>query len=153
MKLISHRGNILGSNSANENKPEYIKLAISAGYDCEVDVWYTNNSFYLGHDKPIYKINTDFLINNKLWCHAKNLASLDKMIDMSVHCFWHENDNYTLTSNNYIWTYPGQKLTKRSIIVDKNMTGNYDYELDHVYGICSDYVGQVNKNNKNGKMI
>jgi hypothetical protein len=31
--------------------------------------------------------------------------------------FWHQNDDFTLTSKNYIWTYPGQPYTASSVIV------------------------------------
>ncbi len=45
MILISHRGNIDGPNTDNENKPSYIASAINRGYDCEVDFWFSNNKF------------------------------------------------------------------------------------------------------------
>lgn len=57
MKLIAHRGNIFGPNTENENKPEYILQTIQLGYDCEVDVHYIENEYYLGHDHPYYKIS------------------------------------------------------------------------------------------------
>ena len=33
------------------------------GYDVEVDVWSIDKQFYLGHDKPQYKIERSFLQN------------------------------------------------------------------------------------------
>ena len=34
-----------------------------------------------------------------------------------VHCFWHENDDYALTSKNWIWAYPGKSaIGKNSYI-------------------------------------
>ena len=38
MKLIAHRGNIVGPNPLEENKLEYIEAAIAGGYDAEIDV-------------------------------------------------------------------------------------------------------------------
>ena len=37
MFFISHRGNISGPNKEYENKPEYIKKALTMGFDCEID--------------------------------------------------------------------------------------------------------------------
>ena len=71
MILISHRGNLTGKNK-NENHPSHIKNALLMGFDVEVDIWHVNGAFYLGHDKPLYKINKYFLLNPKLWSHAKN---------------------------------------------------------------------------------
>ena len=62
MYYISHRGNISKKNKELENHPEYINLALSKNYDVEIDIWFQNNNFYLGHDKPDYKVNIDFLL-------------------------------------------------------------------------------------------
>ena len=29
--------------------------------------------------------------------------------DKSLNYFWHQTDDFTLTSHGYIWTYPGKK--------------------------------------------
>jgi hypothetical protein len=55
MKLIAHRGNINGSNPEKENHPDYINEAIKLGHNVEIDVWFINNKFYLGHDDPSKK--------------------------------------------------------------------------------------------------
>ena len=70
MILISHRGNVNGKTN-QENKPEYIRSALFQGYDVEIDVWYVDDKFYLGHNFPQYEIEESFLYNAKLWCHAK----------------------------------------------------------------------------------
>ena len=136
MKLISHRGNITGPTK-HENDPEYIKDALVAGYDCEIDVWYIDTGFYLGHDLPTYKVKKSFLTNSKLWCHAKNFNALHFMLqDKEIHCFWHEEDDYTITSRNFIWAYPGKQVLDNCIIVDNSKkTTNYKCA-----GVCSDYV-------------
>jgi hypothetical protein len=54
MILISHRGNLNGKDVDNENNPLYIDRALGKGYDVEVDVWYVNGKWYLGHDEPTY---------------------------------------------------------------------------------------------------
>ena len=79
MILISHRGNIDGKLSEYENNPNYILAAINLGYDVEIDVWFIDGKFMLGHDEPTHEVDYKFLMNEKLWCHAKNLDSLIEM--------------------------------------------------------------------------
>ena len=80
-RLISHRGNITGKTK-HENDPEYIVTALDQGYDVEVDVSFKDNNFWLGHDKKKYRINIDFLNDNRLWCHLKNTECLKQIVDI-----------------------------------------------------------------------
>ena len=66
MKLISHRGNLIGVDTGKENRPSYIKNALRLGYHVEIDVWNLNGTWLLGHDEPQFEIDIDFLMNNKL---------------------------------------------------------------------------------------
>lgn len=142
MLFISHRGNLNGKNTKYENSPNYILKAIEKGYHVEVDVWF-KNYFFLGHDKPKYKISKKFLENNKLWCHAKNLEALYELKKIKTKYFWHQNDDYTLTSNNYIWTYPGKKLSDKSICVLPELKNKKINRK--IKGICSDYIEEYKK--------
>ena len=148
MIKIAHRGNYLGPNPESENDPAYIISAIAAGYNVEVDVWYRDKSLYFGHDSPKHKVNLDFIksIAEETWFHCKNLDALYYLskIDVPVKFFWHQEDNFTLTSNGYIWTYPGQDVTDISILVDPELK-EIDFDLD-VYAVCSDYVGEIDGN-------
>jgi hypothetical protein len=138
MRVISHRGNLLGIQKKTENNPDQVDKVLSMGFDCEIDVWYKNNNWYLGHDKPIYKINEIFLENKKLWCHAKNLNALSLMLkNRNIHCFWHQKDDFTITSKGYIWTYPNKNTTDNSVIVLKNKKSKLPKNL---FGICTDFV-------------
>jgi hypothetical protein len=138
MILISHRGNISGPNKLLENSPDYILQAVSK-YNVEIDVWYKESNFYLGHDEPQYLIDEEFLFINNLWCHAKNLDGLVKLLEFNVHCFWHQNDDVTLTSNNYIWTYPGKDISNsKAIAVMPEL--NKGWDISKAEGICSDYI-------------
>ena len=144
MILISHRGNLNGKKVDEENSPKYIIKALEEGFDVEIDVWYINNNFFLGHDGPEYKVEIKFLENKKLWCHAKNLDALLHLSKINSIYFWHQEDDYTLTSNGYIWTYPGKILTKQSICVlpeTTNIKKIYD-----CYGICSDFILRYKNN-------
>ena len=142
MKLIAHRGNTTGPNVELENSPNYIKLALLAGYDVEVDVWAIDHKWFLGHDEPTYKIDPSFLLDNRLWCHAKNLKALYQMKDLCItNYFWHETDKFTLTSSGYIWTYPKQECTSNSIIVVTSKEEHKEIKVNNgIFGICSDYV-------------
>ena len=137
--LISHRGNIDGKIVERENSPEYIMEAINKGYSVEVDVWYVSGVLYLGHDKPQYDISIDFLKNDKLWCHCKNIEALKYLIDNNIHCFFHQQDDVTLTSLGYIWTFPKKRLIEGSICVMPEY--GYEGDLNVCYGICSDNIG------------
>lgn len=140
MLFISHRGNISKIEKNEENNPDKILYCIASGYNVEVDVWYINNFFYLGHDEPQYLINEEFLLNKNLWCHAKNLKALENMLKLKNRCFWHENDKYTLTSDGYIWTFPGNELINKSIAVMPETSNYLKEELLNCYGICSDNI-------------
>lgn len=141
--LIAHRGNITGRSPDYENQPRYIAGAL-ASYDnklhCEIDVWYVQGEFYLGHDSPTYGVNENFLINARLWCHAKNPSAFEAMLkNPLIHCFWHQEDDFVLTSRGYIWTYPGKQLTSNSICVMPELF-EAPQDISNVAGICSDYL-------------
>lgn len=140
MIFISHRGNIEGKIEKEENNPEKILFCLSNSYDVEIDVWYMNNNFFLGHDEPMYQVDAEFLKNNSLWCHAKNIKALKKMLELNINCFWHQEDDYILTSRNYIWVYPGKPLISGAIAVMPENTKYELSELEKCYAICSDNI-------------
>jgi hypothetical protein len=151
MKLIAHRGNIDGPNSSYENSIEYIDNALKTNYDVEIDIWLKGDEFYLGHDHPQYQVSMDWLIGrkNNLWIHCKNIESLNFFSNslINFNYFWHQKDDFTLTSQNYIWTYPGKLHTLKSIIVmpewDIKLESFSNLHQLKCYGICSDYVVKI----------
>lgn len=144
--IIAHRGNMNGPNPAMENHPEYISEAIKNDFDVEIDVWIIENKFFLGHDKPIYKVTEEWIksISDPAWFHAKNIQALFKLKDLCVNCFWHENDRCTISNDGYIIHLPGSKdLSKiRSVLVtNENREILKDFELmNRCFGICTDYA-------------
>ena len=136
--LIAHRGNVFGPQPELENNPIFLNDAISKGYMVETDVWYINNKLYLGHDEPRYHIEIDYLKNEYFWCHCKNVEALKYLFDHGVHCFFHKQDDVTLTSKGYIWTFPKKKLVPGSVCVLPEY--GYDGDLNDCAGVCSDYV-------------
>ena len=143
MFLISHRGNLNGAEFDQENKPEFIKSALNYGFDVEVDVWSIDKQFYLGHDKPQYKIERSFLQNKKFWCHAKNIEAFYRMIDDNkIHCFFHDKDRVALTSKGYFWSAFKDEMTSKSICVMPPSSRNIPKDIA---GVCSDNVGYYNE--------
>ncbi len=140
MKLISHRGNLDGPNPELENQPVYIETALKNGYDVEIDVWNIGGDWLLGHDYPLHTVNLNFLENPNLLCHAKNLDALSLMLgNDDIHCFWHQEDHYTITSRGYILSYPGYSTTGKNTICMK--PEHHDLStLQLCHAACSDFV-------------
>jgi len=142
MIYISHRGNLFGKEYEKENSILNIEKCLDLNFDVEIDIWYINKSFYLGHDFPKYKIEEKYLTNPNLWCHAKNFDALFFMTkNTNIHCFWHETDAYTITSKGIIWAYPGSILNEKTVCVLPELRNTYSIEqLNSCYGICSDHI-------------
>jgi hypothetical protein len=132
MVIISHRGNLQGPCDS-ENTVKIFETCFEKGFEVEADVWSIENKYFLGHDKPAEQVDKSFLRNNSVWCHAKNLTALFNMLNDGIHCFWHDQDKFTLTSNNFIWTYPNNNITLKSVIVTNKMP------TDICFGVCTDY--------------
>lgn len=155
MKIIAHRGNIDGPNPLIENHPETIDKAIEFGFDVEIDIRYDtfDGQLYLGHDDPQYVVTPYWLAQrmDNLWIHCKNIDALYYFVTKTggYNYFWHQTDDFTLTSKNYIWTYPGQPYTASSVIVMPELSiKEQDFKDLHAYncyGICTDYPQRLVK--------
>ena len=143
MILIAHRGNTNGPMKSWENEPTYIDLAISKGFDVEVDVWYIDGLLYLGHDNAQYSVDFRWFRDrlNKLWIHCKNIEAIIyfQNCGYTFNYFWHETDTVTLTSANYIWAYPGKQPIDKSIAVMPEINND---SLDSCIGVCSDFIAK-----------
>ncbi len=139
MKIISHRGNVFGPNPQRENSPSYIDEAISLGYDVEVDVWFINDKYYLGHDEPQHEVTSEWLYKRPLWCHAKNQSAMEHMMRESIVCFWHESDKVTLTTDGFLWCFP-ENYSELGITVHVGKCE--EIPKQPCYGICTDYADQ-----------
>jgi len=143
MRIIAHRGNLAGPNPAKENDPEYLKEAIVLGYDVEVDIWYHDGQLFTGHDGPAYVLDNKTFreIVTKSWLHCKNVEALEYFDRhfLKPNFFWHQSDDYTLTSWGYSWTYPHMKPTRRSIAVLPEIFNASRNDLIDFWGVCTDY--------------
>lgn len=147
--IIAHRGLMYGPNKLLENRENTIIEALENGFDVEVDVWYENNNFYLGHDKPEHLTKLSFLhsICKNAWFHAKNIVTFNRLLvfDKSFNSFFHNVDDCTLTTKGYIWTYPGKELTDNSIAVLPELMPE-SYDITNALGICTDYTFKFKEN-------
>jgi hypothetical protein len=151
MKIIAHRANIGGPNFKVENKPEQVDKCISEGYDVEIDLRYNKltDTFWLGHDEPQYKVTPFWLAQRmeNLWVHCKDIETLHELSSNrgGFNFFWHQKDDYTLTSKSQIWSYPGQLYTSNTVIVMPEWNKmNWDMlRVTNCYGICTDYPDRI----------
>jgi len=132
--IIAHRGNLDGPTQG-ENTHISIEQALTAGFNVEVDIRCHRDKLFLGHDSPQSEFDFNYATDKKVWCHAKDLKALEILVNLGANCFWHQSDYFTLTSKNYIWTFPGQAVCNRSILVMKEPT----QPIPACAGICTDY--------------
>lgn len=146
MIIIAHRGNLVGSEPDYENSPEMIDRCISGyGFHVEVDLWVTEDGkLFLGHDNPQYEVTLSWLHlrSRFLWIHCKNINALSYMQGnpySSDFCyFWHQEDDYTLTSNGWVWAYPNKPINVpcKAVCVMPEWDNQDSFLFD---AVCTDY--------------
>jgi len=147
MKMIAHRGLTDGPDVNLENRPQQIEATLEKGFDCEIDVWKVKDKWFLGHDRPDYEVDLEFLRQDGLWLHCKNLDAFLYFSEygLEYNFFWHQEDDYTLTSRHYIWTYPGKELTRNSIAVQPEARldwWSWTKSCKNIAGVCTKHVYQ-----------
>jgi hypothetical protein len=148
--LIAHRGNLSSIESDLENTPSYIDKAIQEGFDVEIDVWFIDDTLYLGHDEPQYEVNFRWFRDriNKIWIHCKNSEAMLFFNKRSYkfNYFWHQEDMFTITSKNIIWQYPSDIVYENAIFLMPEKFPKLDKEeLKNSLGICSDFIADYKK--------
>lgn len=138
MRIISHRGNLDGPNTTSENTKVRIDEAILLGLDVEIDARIVEGKIFLGHDGPAQEASWAWISERKerLWIHCKNAEAMDFFLGSGTNYFWHQNDEYTMTSKGYVWVYPGKKITKNSVAVLPELWAKENLDC---FGVCSDY--------------
>ena len=155
--IIAHRGNVDGPNPCCENTIPHIEKALSLGFDVEIDVWgiyeFGVVQLYLGHDEPCHNVDKDWMLKNKnsLWCHAKNLCSLEWLCINDFHCFFHDRDAYTLTSKKIIWAYPSSIISNNTIYVMPENNGEVLSHDIECLGVCTDFANSYVRYNIDDK--
>lgn len=141
MKLIAHRGNWQGREHEYENSIPLILRAIAQGFDVEIDVYFINDTWYFGHDYAYHEVPKILIdqLSKYAWFHAKNYNTFCALLQNNCHCFFHDHDDYTLTSQRIIWAYSGKYVSSDypSIAVMPESTEGFVVPQD-IYGVCSD---------------
>lgn len=147
MMVISHRGNLNGRDEEIENHPVHIdKIITKYMMNVEVDLWIHNGHYWLGHDEPQYKISYEWLHTrrNFLWVHCKNHEALLRMSrkqNNKLNYFWHESDDFTITSHGVLWANVGIELpdglAAKAVAVMPEIN-NTDFR--NFWGICTDWA-------------
>ena len=117
------------------------------GGHCDVVVKHSKGYIWLAeakiHDGPRYIFeDSDFRsMISRLWLHCKNAEAIEYLGEhfLRPNFFWHQSDDYTLTSWGYSWTYPNLKPTKKSIAVLPEIFNASRNDLIGFWGVCTDY--------------
>ena len=141
---ILHRGLQNGPDKALENREELLWDRIKEGWDVEVDCWQKEDgSIWLGHDELTALLqDVRLLACPKAWIHCKNLTMLQYMTEQKLGApfFSHDVDQATLTSNGYMWCYPGFQAGIQSIVVMPERVPDMMIDYSKVGGVCSDFM-------------
>jgi glycerophosphoryl diester phosphodiesterase len=148
---ISHRGNVRGVNHSRENSLSYIDEALSAGFDCEIDLRMKDGVPHLGHDTPDHVLDEGWFSDRKkwLWVHVKEYEALVWLMGNHPDAvyFCHESDRYTLVSNGKIWSHDlSNHMTADCIVPLLSLESVYSYAgRDGFHAVCSDYVEETRR--------
>jgi hypothetical protein len=88
----------------------------------------------------------DYLVTLKtrLWIHCKNLqASTELYRYRGFNYFFHDKDDYVLTSQGNVWTYPKPQnvFSYNQVLLDFYPNVDFEkYKLLGIHGVCVDYV-------------
>jgi hypothetical protein len=152
MLIIAHRGLTDGPDELLQNHPDQVQRALDQGFDAEIDLWFLDNKWYLGHDGPEHETNWNLLSQQGLWIHCKNLPAFFelKKVAGNYNYFWHDSDLVVFTSQGYVWTYFGKPETcsANSICVMPEVTYTW-LEIcsmvadDKWLGFCTDWPKKI----------
>lgn len=143
---IAHRGLLYGPDSEKENTLQQLTDNIIHNRISECDIWYTGNSYYLGHDAPTIKIEKQWLIEHKelLLIHAKtpdtfhNLHSLRKEEGVDLHLFYHTDEDIVLTTKQDVIVFPGLQINPGWVSMMPERAPHITIEDASI--ICSDFI-------------
>ena len=138
MIFISNGGNLNGKSSNFENNPDQIQKCFDLNLNIKLDVWFKDEKFWLGSDKPNLEVNPKMLEDYRVWCQAKNIEALDMMLlNHNINCFIISKDKFTITSKGFIWNVNQKNIPKRSVIQINDDFIFDKTKLTNCYAICS----------------
>jgi hypothetical protein len=144
-QFIAHRGNVESRFAPDENKPSKIEELNRKGIACEIDVWYKDNKYWLGHDAPETEISFDWLMEYLplRLIHCKNRSALDMLHrecgrhGFNVNLFYHTVEDYAITSRGHIIVHPDQICLPDSIEMMPELSKDRDMKY-RSNTVCSD---------------
>jgi hypothetical protein len=101
---IAHRALIAGPDHKKENSIQTISSRCQQGLSSEIDIWFHEEEFWIGHDAPRERVTLEFLTSEFLWIHAKNGEAFYKLQKISnekglgLRIFYHTQEHYALTT-------------------------------------------------------
>lgn len=140
---IAHRALVSGPNTTIENDITTIVYRCSHGLYSEIDIWYLNSKWYIGHDSPDKEITLHHLISPYLFIHAKNVEAFHELQIISnshglnLRIFYHTEEHYALTTLGETIIYPGLPEKNGWLYMMPERTG---LTLQSSAMICSDYA-------------
>ena len=140
---IAHRGLTEGPNHDLENSVERLTLRKENGLHSEIDIWWKDNHFWIGHDFPREQVSLDFLTSPYFWIHAKHRESFLELQKVSsekalgLRIFYHTDEDYILTTLGDTIIYPGLADCNGWVYMMPEM-GSIQPSI--ASAICSDYT-------------
>lgn len=140
---VAHRGLTEGANKELENSVTTIQERCEKGLSTEIDIWWHNEGFWIGHDEPREPVNAEFLNSEFLWIHAKNegafyhLQRYSNENGLGLRIFYHTDEHYALTTTGETIILPGLDDVEGWIyMMPENANG---VTVKKAGKICSDY--------------
>ena len=139
-RLIAHRGNVCGVQAERENTLGYLKEALAAGFEVEVDVRIDSGQLWLGHDAPTQAVELGFLMDARVWTHCKTVATyLELGKHKDVNAFFQDHDEIAPTTRGFLWHHSRSRtFGDRSIATWLTLDASRGLEQVELAGICTD---------------
>lgn len=157
--IIAHRALLNGPNKELENTYDNILKCLDNNLSVEIDLWFKDGKFWIGHDAPERDFNREIqwlyyrIKPTIVFIHAKNIEAMNELLKFKTNIpnnpfdyFLHDKDDAVLTRSGYIWTYPGKELFKNSIAVMPELCfDKYRKKVEELYlskqiaGVCTDF--------------
>lgn len=135
--IIAHLGNIDGRLPERENRLSYLKAALKSGWHVCADVLFHNGGFLLPHQDGFDPAPMSFFAQPRVWSRCRNAETLDALCNVKAHSFFMADAGHTLTSEQFIWTLPPEKLVDRSIAAFPELVAPEWLEKQEPAGLCS----------------
>jgi hypothetical protein len=132
-----------GPDKRLENDIATIVHRCSNGLYSEIDIWYVNSKWYIGHDSPEQEITLEYLMSPYLFIHAKNVEAFHELQQLSdahglnLRIFYHTEEHYALTTRGETIIYPGLPEKEGWLYMMPERT---ELTLKSSGMICSDYA-------------